>query len=221
MASGTGQRNCGWRTVTAAMTWPSAWGCRPSRVVSTSGSSGMVLRSAGVAHYASAGKTGCGIMKVFTPFAWRINVMTASIECVKGDISRQQDLVAVVNAANAQLQPGGGVAGALHRAAGPELARACRPLAPIRPGQAVITPGFDLPNLLVSHVLGPRYDTVHPAKNLLVAAYESSLALAGENNIRPIGFPALSARIFGYPLDEAVRIAIDSVGVHAPQSMRV
>src|SRR5690625_7155881 len=83
----------------------------------------MVLRSAGVAHYASAGKTGCGIMKVFTPFAWRINVMTASIECVQGDISRQQDLEAVVNAANAQLQPGGGVAGALHRAAGPELAR--------------------------------------------------------------------------------------------------
>src|SRR5690625_6863587 len=183
MASGTGQRSCGWRTVTAAMTWPSAWGCRPSRVVSTSGSSGMVLRSAGVGHYGPAGKTGCGIMLVFIPLAWRINVMTASIECVKGDISRQQDLEAVVNAANAQLQPGGGVGGALHSAAGPELARACRPLAPIRPGEAVITPGFDLPNQWVIHALGLRYDTDDPAAQLLAAARETALALAAENDI--------------------------------------
>lgn len=147
--------------------------------------------------------------------------MAGSIECVQGDISRQQDLEAVVNAANAQLQPGGGVAGALHRVAGPKLARACRPLAPIKPGQAVITPGFDLPNQWVIHALGPRYDTDRPAEKLLAAAYESALELAAENSIRAIGFPALSAGIFGYPLDEAARIAIGTVRAHAPQDMRV
>ena len=89
------------------------------------------------------------------------------IEVVKGDIADQPDLDAVINAANAQLMPGGGVAGAIHKAAGPELAEACREHAPIEPGQAVVTQAFELPNRWIIHVLGPRYHLDEPADELL------------------------------------------------------
>jgi len=79
------------------------------------------------------------------------------IECLRGDIASQADIEAVVNAANARLMPGGGVAGAIHRAAGPGLASECEPMAPIRPGEAVITGGHNLPNRFVIHCLGPVY----------------------------------------------------------------
>ena len=78
-----------------------------------------------------------------------------TVECASGDIAGQEDMAAVVNAANAQLKTGGGVAGALHRAAGPGLEEECRPLAPIKPGEAVITGGHNLPNKYVIHCLGP------------------------------------------------------------------
>src|SRR5699024_9678184 len=100
------------------------------------------------------------------------------IEIVEGDIAAQPDLDAVVNAANAQLMPGGGVAGALHRAAGPKLAEACKPRAPIEPGEAVITAGFELPNQWVIHALGPRYGIDQPSDELLAAAYRNVLSLA-------------------------------------------
>ena len=91
------------------------------------------------------------------------------IECVAGDITRQAGFDAVVNAANAYLQPGGGVAGAIHKAAGPELWAACRPLAPFRPGEAVLTPGFRLPNRHVVHCLGPVYGVDEPSGEILSA----------------------------------------------------
>lgn len=90
-----------------------------------------------------------------------------TIECVQGDITRQEGFDAVVNAANAELRPGGGVSGAIHRAAGPGLAEECRPLAPIKPGQAVITSAHKLPNRFVIHCLGPVYGVDKPSDRLL------------------------------------------------------
>ncbi|RFF26783.1 MULTISPECIES: macro domain-containing protein [unclassified Wenzhouxiangella] len=143
------------------------------------------------------------------------------IEIVEGDIANQPGLDAVVNAANAQLMPGGGVAGALHRAAGPELAEACRPMAPIEPGEAVITEAFELPNRWVIHVLGPRYGLDEPADRLLADGYRNALRLAEENSIKSIGFPALSAGAFGYPLEDAATIASETVQAHAPANLQV
>ncbi|MBB3185152.1 O-acetyl-ADP-ribose deacetylase (regulator of RNase III) [Halomonas fontilapidosi] len=134
-----------------------------------------------------------------------------TIECVQGDIARQTDIDAVVNAANAQLRSGGGVAGALHRAAGPGLAEECQPLAPIRPGQAVITGAHELPNRHVIHCLGPVYGVDEPADELLAACYRNALELAEREGLRSIAFPALSAGAFGYPAAEAARVALATV----------
>ena len=133
-----------------------------------------------------------------------------AIECVKGDITKQDDLDAVVNAANAELMPGGGVAGAIHRAAGRELAEACRPLAPIQPGEAVITAGFGLPSAKIIHCLGPVYGRDTPSVELLAACYRNALRLAEEHGLGSVGFPALSTGAFGYPLAEAAPIAIET-----------
>ncbi|MCE8003401.1 macro domain-containing protein [Billgrantia ethanolica] len=143
--------------------------------------------------------------------------MTARIECLQGDIADQPDIDVVVNAANAQLRTGGGVAGALHRAAGPELERACRPLAPIAPGQAVITEAFGLPNRHVIHCLGPVYGRDRPEAELLADCYRNALELAERNGLSSIAFPALSAGAFGYPLEEAARVALATVRETLPR----
>jgi len=139
-----------------------------------------------------------------------------TIELITGDIARQGDVEAVVNAANAQLQMGGGVAGALHRAAGPELAKETRPLAPIQPGEAVITGAYNLPNDHVIHVLGPVYGRDEPSDELLRAGYENALRRAEENEISSIAFPAISTGAFGFPLRPAARIALRTVLKRAP-----
>ncbi|MFP4137849.1 MAG: macro domain-containing protein [Halomonas sp.] len=133
------------------------------------------------------------------------------IECIQGDIAHQSDMEAVVNAANAELRPGGGVAGALHRAAGPELDRACRHLAPLKPGQAVITDAFNLPNRHVIHCLGPVYGVDEPAETLLADCYRNALTLAERHGIASVAFPALSSGAFGYPPEAAARVAIETV----------
>lgn len=143
------------------------------------------------------------------------------VECVEGDITRQEDVEAVVNAANAALRPGGGVAGAIHRAAGPELDRACRPLAPIRPGEAVVTPAFVLPNRCVIHCLGPVYGVDEPAEDLLASCYRRALELADEHRIRSLAFPALSTGAFGYPMAEAAEVAMRAVRQAAPSLRNV
>lgn len=139
------------------------------------------------------------------------------VECVQGDVTRQPDVDAVVNAANAQLMPGGGVAGAIHRAAGPGLADECRPLAPIRPGQAVITGAHRLPNRNVIHCLGPVYGHDEPSDALLASCYREALRLADENHLASIAFPAISTGVFGYPMEAAARVALGTVVEEAPR----
>lgn len=133
------------------------------------------------------------------------------IEVLRGDIASQEDVTAVVNAANAQLMTGGGVAGALHRAAGPGLAEECRPLAPIEPGEAVVTGGHGLPNEYVIHTLGPVYGSDKPEDELLAACYRNSLARAEEYGMDSVAFPAISTGAFGYPLEEATEVALRTV----------
>lgn len=134
-----------------------------------------------------------------------------TVECVRGDITDQGDVDAVVNAANARLTTGGGVAGAIHRAAGPGLAEEAAPLGPIGPGQAVITGGHGLPNRFVIHALGPVYGRDRPEGELLAACYRNALALADESGASSIAFPAISTGVFGYPLDEAAGVALRAV----------
>lgn len=139
-----------------------------------------------------------------------------ALEIRRGDIADQPDLEAIVNAANAALAPGGGVAGAIHRQAGPGLYEECRALAPIRPGEAVITGGYRLPNRVVIHCLGPVYGRDEPAAALLGTCYERALALAEAHAVRSIGFPALSTGIFGYPAEAAARIAWRTILARLP-----
>ncbi|HHP51346.1 MAG TPA: macro domain-containing protein [Moorella mulderi] len=138
------------------------------------------------------------------------------VECVLGDIAQQAGIEAVVNAANAELKPGGGVAGAIHRAAGPGLAEECRHLAPIRPGTAVITGAYNLPNRYVIHCLGPVYGVDKPSDQLLANCYRNALKLAEEHRISSIAFPAISTGIFGYPMEEAAKIAFQTIKEMAP-----
>jgi len=122
------------------------------------------------------------------------------------------DVDAIVNAANEHLAPGGGVCGAIHRAAGPELAAACATLGRCPTGEARITPGFRLPARFVIHAVGPVWKgggAGEPA--LLASAYRCSLRLAASEGLQSIAFPAISTGIFGYPLDAATRVAVAAV----------
>lgn len=133
------------------------------------------------------------------------------VECVRGDITRQNDIDAVVNAANAQLMTGGGVAGALHSAAGPGMAEECRPMAPIRPGEAVISGAHNLPNQYVIHCLGPVYGVDKPSDHLLADCYRKALELADSKDVESVAFPAISAGAFGYPVEAAAEVALATV----------
>ena len=146
-----------------------------------------------------------------------LRLSNLTLELVVGDIARQHGIDAVVNAANAELRTGGGVAGALHRAAGPGLEEEARRLAPIRPGQAVITSGHRLPNAHVIHCLGPVYGRDNPSDELLASCYREALRLAEENELRSIAFPAISTGVFGYPPDEAARVALKTIVERAPE----
>jgi len=139
------------------------------------------------------------------------------LEAVQGDIANQSDITAVVNAANAQLMSGGGVAGAIHRAAGPGLAEECRPMAPIRPGEAVISGAHNLPNQYVIHCLGPVYGMDKPENLLLADCYRNALQLADEKRIDSVAFPAISTGAFGYPFEAATDIALQTVQEVLPE----
>ncbi len=141
----------------------------------------------------------------------KVSVSGITLECVQGNIVFQPDITAVVNAANANLRIGGGVAGAIHRAAGPELEEECRPLAPIKPGETVITSAYDLPNKFVIHCLGPIYGVDEPENVLLSNCYRNALTLADQHKIDSIAFPAISTGAFGYPIKKATGITIKTI----------
>ncbi|NPA43373.1 MAG: O-acetyl-ADP-ribose deacetylase [Chlorobi bacterium] len=137
--------------------------------------------------------------------------MKGRIALVKGDITRIQ-ADAIVNAANPNLLGGGGVDGAIHAAAGPELREYCRTCGGARPGEAKISPGFRLPAKYIIHAVGPRWQGGHRGEaEILRQAYLNSLRLASEHGIKTIAFPNISTGIYGYPKEEAARIAISTV----------
>ncbi len=130
------------------------------------------------------------------------------IEIAQGDITRCQ-VDAIVNAANTSLLGGGGVDGAIHRAAGPELLAECRALGGCPTGEARITGGYNLPARYVIHTVGPVYSGKPKDKTLLSACYRNSLQLALDNGIASLAFPAISCGVYGYPIEEACKIAVD------------
>jgi len=140
-----------------------------------------------------------------------IKIGEVILECRVGDITAQSGFDAVVNAANAYLAPGGGVAGAIHRKAGPQLYYECKKLAPIKTGDAVITKGYNLPSPYVIHTLGPVYYREKNSAEKLALCYKNCLKLAEEHNLSSIAFCAISTGAFGYPLKEAAEIAIRTV----------
>ncbi|RAK09313.1 O-acetyl-ADP-ribose deacetylase (regulator of RNase III) [Halanaerobium saccharolyticum] len=147
----------------------------------------------------------------------RLQISDLQLELTQGDIAAQKDIEAVVNAANAELKIGGGVAGAIHRKAGSELEKACRPLAPIEPGEAVITEAFNLPNQYVIHTLGPVYGRDKPEAALLEKCYQNSLKLAEEYQIKSIAFPAISTGAFGYPIEKAAAVSLETIKITAEE----
>jgi O-acetyl-ADP-ribose deacetylase (regulator of RNase III) len=122
------------------------------------------------------------------------------------------DTDAIVNAANESLAPGGGVCGAIHRAAGPELARACAAIGRCPTGEARLTPGFRLPARYVIHAVGPVWRGGGENEDgLLASAYQSAMRIAAEHGLRSIAFPAISTGIYGYPLERATGVAVSTV----------
>ncbi len=141
----------------------------------------------------------------------RVQVNQTIIELIEGDITRQ-DTEAIVNAANSSLLGGGGVDGAIHRAAGPELLVETRTLNGCRTGDAKITGGYKLKAKYVIHAVGPIYQRQSPiVPQMLASAYRRSLEVAQANGIHSIAFPSLSTGTYGYPLEEAAPIALKTV----------
>lgn len=137
------------------------------------------------------------------------NEILEKIEIQQGDITKLS-VDAIVNAANKSLLGGGGVDGAIHRAAGPGLLSECRDIGGCPTGEARITKGYNLPARHVIHTVGPVFSGKPRDKELLTGCYRNSLTLAVENDVRSIAFPAISCGVYGYPIDQACKIAVDT-----------
>jgi len=143
--------------------------------------------------------------------------MSGQIEILEGDITAL-DVDVIVNAANEALAPGGGVCGAIHKKAGPELAKACAKLGGCATGEAKITEGFRLPARYVIHTVGPVWGGGERGEGkLLAACYVTSLKLAAERGLNSIAFPAISTGIYGFPPDRAALIAVRTVRETLPE----
>ncbi|MGH9670731.1 MAG: O-acetyl-ADP-ribose deacetylase [Terriglobales bacterium] len=140
----------------------------------------------------------------------RFLVHRSQVELLEGDIVAQE-VDALVNAANSSLLGGGGVDGAIHRAAGPELLAECRTLGGCPTGEARLTRGYRLKARFVIHAVGPVYRGHPRDAELLAAAHRSSLELASQHRIRSLAFPAISTGAYGYPFDEAAEVALETV----------
>ena len=140
----------------------------------------------------------------------KIRVSGSYLEVIVGDITKQSTH-AIVNAANSRLIPGGGVDGAIHKAAGPGLYLECKKLGGCITGEAKLTKGYNLPSKFVIQTVGPRYSGSNQDKEKLASCYINSLKIARDNDIKSISFPAISTGVYGYPMEAAAIIALSTV----------
>ena len=140
----------------------------------------------------------------------KVKINSCILRLVRDDITKRK-IDAIVNAANRGLYPGGGVCGAIHKVAGPELARECAEIGFCDTGEAVITKGYNLPAKFVIHTVGPVYSGNEEDPKLLSNCYKNSLKLAVKNRLNSIAFPSISTGIFGYPIEKAAKVALSTI----------